>query len=432
MLTIVMKNHRQFLFNYLIVLVAIFSVITNAESKIALAPPLITLDVLDNDYFIFDIKDIANHSEAFRARYALDKFDGFGREYLLGPSTNYYYLTDLDKVSFEGYPIHSIFRESIKNKTVRDIRIKNENGKRSLWSLGACPDGGPGLYVMFYPIRVRSVRDSAPDFYCLTKVNNIPVNVIGLENTHFNLNMHLPYKDKVATLFDDIPSHYEQLRFLSITENKNFDFNSSYVADLYIKNRLPENNYNDMAFNLITQNIRSRDSSYANDLKMTDVFGGGHVGLDISFKNDHLGDFTPIRSFFDGYVNQVESLNNGSHSMGAHPRYGNFVTIFLTFDRDVSICKGVLVSRGEVMTLLIAHMHDVSIEPGTRITMGELIGIQGTTGASSAPHMHIEIFRGMVHLDRSRDGNGNIRNLIESDGSFKRTSLFCDPTFLYE
>lgn len=41
----------------------------------------------------------------------------------------------------------------------------------------------------------------------------------------------------------------------------------------------------------------------------------------------------------------------------------------------------------------LAHLDEIIVKQGSRVKRGQLIGYQGTTGASNAPHVHYEIMR---------------------------------------
>ena len=55
--------------------------------------------------------------------------------------------------------------------------------------------------------------------------------------------------------------------------------------------------------------------------------------------------------------------------------YGNYVVIY----------------HGPGNTTLYAHMSSRSVKEGDTVTQGQVIGITGSTGVSSGPHLHYEI-----------------------------------------
>lgn len=89
-----------------------------------------------------------------------------------------------------------------------------------------------------------------------------------------------------------------------------------------------------------------------------------HHGLDLVAPTG-----TPVYASGDGKVADVERNNTGSG-------YGNSVLI----DHGVNG----LSSR-------YAHLHTIDVKPGQKIRRGEKIGTVGSTGLSTAPHLHYEI-----------------------------------------
>ena len=54
----------------------------------------------------------------------------------------------------------------------------------------------------------------------------------------------------------------------------------------------------------------------------------------------------------------------------------------------------VVISHGPGNTTLYAHMSSRSVKEGDTVTQGQVIGITGSTGISSGPHLHYEITEG--------------------------------------
>lgn len=46
-----------------------------------------------------------------------------------------------------------------------------------------------------------------------------------------------------------------------------------------------------------------------------------------------------------------------------------------------------------------AHMSRVAVAPGTRVSQGQVIGYVGSTGLSTGPHLHFEVYRGGVAVN---------------------------------
>ena len=94
-----------------------------------------------------------------------------------------------------------------------------------------------------------------------------------------------------------------------------------------------------------------------------------HAGIDIG-----LPQGTPILAGFDGTVTQVSYDPDG---------YGNFVVI----------------DNGEGIQALYAHCHTVLVSVGASVVEGQAIATVGNTGASTGPHLHMEVFRNGKRLN---------------------------------
>ncbi|MCA0427882.1 MAG: M23 family metallopeptidase [Bacteroidetes bacterium] len=88
-----------------------------------------------------------------------------------------------------------------------------------------------------------------------------------------------------------------------------------------------------------------------------------HSGIDFTAPQG-----TPIYATGNG---RVETAENGNG-------YGNHV----------------IVNHGFGYRSLYAHMSRIKVRPGMKIQRGELLGYVGSTGTSTAPHVHYEIIRG--------------------------------------
>ena len=90
-----------------------------------------------------------------------------------------------------------------------------------------------------------------------------------------------------------------------------------------------------------------------------------HKGIDFTAPKG-----TPIQATGDGIVKQVKNKRRG---------YG----------------KHVIIDHGYGYTTLYAHMKTIDVRPGQRVKKGQKIGLIGSTGTSTAPHLHYEVrFKG--------------------------------------
>jgi murein DD-endopeptidase MepM/ murein hydrolase activator NlpD len=105
---------------------------------------------------------------------------------------------------------------------------------------------------------------------------------------------------------------------------------------------------------------------------ITDTFGtrgGTHAGIDIAKSTG-----TPILAFAGGVVHTALGgcvVGNAQCNGGA----GNYIVI----DHE----------NGYYTRYL--HFSELKVKKGNRVKAGQIIGLEGTTGASTGPHLHFEI-----------------------------------------
>lgn len=92
-----------------------------------------------------------------------------------------------------------------------------------------------------------------------------------------------------------------------------------------------------------------------------------HDGMDFGGGNG-----TPIQSIADGVV--ITATDNGGG-------YGSYVEIQHVVD-------------GRTITSLYAHMQygSLGLSVGDSVAAGQFVGLTGTTGQSTGPHLHLELF----------------------------------------
>jgi murein DD-endopeptidase MepM/ murein hydrolase activator NlpD len=96
--------------------------------------------------------------------------------------------------------------------------------------------------------------------------------------------------------------------------------------------------------------------------------GEAHAGLDIAIP---IG--TPIRASGGGTV----------HAAGVDPAYGQFVRL----------------THPEGFETMYGHASRLLIGVGDTVQAGQVIALSGSTGRSTAPHLHFEIFRDGRSID---------------------------------
>ncbi len=91
-------------------------------------------------------------------------------------------------------------------------------------------------------------------------------------------------------------------------------------------------------------------------------FSGSHPGIDLYAP---IG--TPIKAATNGVVSQA----------GWYYGYGNYTCIVR--DSNFKSCYG--------------HQSYIFVHPGTKVKAGQTIGLVGSTGNSTGPHLHFEIYK---------------------------------------
>lgn len=106
--------------------------------------------------------------------------------------------------------------------------------------------------------------------------------------------------------------------------------------------------------------------------KKTSEYSRLHTGWDLNLKEGE-----PVKSAFDGRV-RFAGMNNGG--------YGNIV----------------VVRHASGIETWYAHLSSTSVVPGQRVKCGETIGLGGSTGRSTGPHLHWEMRYKDVPLDLAK------------------------------
>ncbi len=116
--------------------------------------------------------------------------------------------------------------------------------------------------------------------------------------------------------------------------------------------------------NLVNKEDGHYSSAPLNETKVTSKFGyrgnRGHYGVDLALKM-----YDPVYTTFDGIV-RISGYNGGG--------WGNYV----------------VVRHYNGLETLYGHLTKSEVEPNTLVKAGDLIGLGGSTGRSSGPHLHLE------------------------------------------
>ena len=113
--------------------------------------------------------------------------------------------------------------------------------------------------------------------------------------------------------------------------------------------------------------------------RITSPFGNRNTGI-AGASTNHKG--VDIGGVY--YSSEVHAAKAGTVIVSQHSSsYGNYV----------------VVSHGSGNTTLYAHMSSRSVSVGQWVDQGDVLGITGSTGISSGPHLHFEITENGVRVD---------------------------------
>lgn len=120
-------------------------------------------------------------------------------------------------------------------------------------------------------------------------------------------------------------------------------------------------------------------ASWPIESRMTSPFGARwsgfipevHRGVDLQ-----ASEGTPVRAMASGRIRYAGWMNG----------FGNVVWI---------------THRGDVLSLY-AHLSDIDVVTGAEVTRGDLVGISGSTGTVTGPHLHFEVWKNGRQVDPVR------------------------------
>ena len=86
------------------------------------------------------------------------------------------------------------------------------------------------------------------------------------------------------------------------------------------------------------------------------------------------------------------------------PIYASKSGTVIVSQRSSSYGEYVVISHGSGNTTLYAHMSTRKVSVGQYVNQGDVIGITGSTGNSTGPHLHFEITENGVRVNPLNDG----------------------------
>lgn len=113
--------------------------------------------------------------------------------------------------------------------------------------------------------------------------------------------------------------------------------------------------------------------------RITSQFGPRNTGIKGASTNHKGVDIGGV-----GYNSEVRAAKAGTVIISSYSSsYGNYVSI----------------SHGSGNTTVYAHLSSRKVSVGQRVDQGQLIGITGSTGISSGPHLHFEIMENGARIN---------------------------------
>ncbi|QWV94584.1 peptidoglycan DD-metalloendopeptidase family protein [Geomonas oryzisoli] len=134
-----------------------------------------------------------------------------------------------------------------------------------------------------------------------------------------------------------------------------------------------------------------------------DPIDGGlrhHNGVDIAVPTG-----TRVKAIAAGKV--IES--------GTHGGYGNLVTV----------------QHADGMVSMYGHNSQIEVKVGDQVEAGQTVALSGSTGRSTGPHVHFELWKNGINVTRNYLDNGagipevtgSIRSYLHKDGSLVFTNI---------
>ena len=113
--------------------------------------------------------------------------------------------------------------------------------------------------------------------------------------------------------------------------------------------------------------------------------GGWFITSNYGWRTDPWSGYGSFHQALDisgfGYGANIYAANNGTiHERGWNRSYGNYI----------------IINHGQGNYTLYAHMNGfANVWPNTKVAKGQVIGYIGSTGASTGPHLHFELWNGV-------------------------------------
>lgn len=145
----------------------------------------------------------------------------------------------------------------------------------------------------------------------------------------------------------------------------------SVGAGINLKSELVENNTVPQIKPIAEEDITKISSSFGMRMHPIHKVEKMHIGVDIVANTG-----TPVVATADGIVVKVEYKEKGKG-------YGRMV----------------LVQHSDVYATRYTQLSEFKVKEGDKVNMGDAVGLVGSSGISTAPHLHYEVIKNGEHVD---------------------------------
>ncbi len=169
----------------------------------------------------------------------------------------------------------------------------------------------------------------------------------------------------------------------------------------------------DFCFGYLTGDPESNDKVYARDKELPSVSSDAAVSsaAEVSAEPEAEVSFEPAMPC-DGEI--TSEFGDRVHPLTGETSFHNGIDIALNEGDDISACFGGTVIKSEYndysgnyviiqhqngYTSSYAHMSELMAKTGQIVKKGDIIGLAGSTGSATGPHLHFEIRMGGTPLD---------------------------------
>jgi murein DD-endopeptidase MepM/ murein hydrolase activator NlpD len=110
--------------------------------------------------------------------------------------------------------------------------------------------------------------------------------------------------------------------------------------------------------------------------------------------------FNPIRQVPDHH-NGIDVRTHGNPPVAAAAD-GRVAVATTRYRENEGYGTVVILNHGNGFETVYAHLDSLAVEEGQRVTAGQVVGIVGSTGVTTGPHLHFEVWQNGKPIDPAR------------------------------